>query len=171
LAQYLAFVTPRKRGNFVGEKSLVIGTRRYSRLAFAVATCVVGGIVSFVMVYWGGPNARHLPDGTFHLGAFFGAAAAGWICMGCFGRPKWKGWVIALLGGVAMTFFGALIGATIINESRFFMRGAELGVFAIFDAAESPFVMTVWGLGMTALHLFAVKLRARGPIPWKGPRD
>jgi hypothetical protein len=149
----------------------MIGTQRYPRLAFAGAVGVVGVIVSLAMVRWGGPNAKYLPDGTFQLGALGGGVMAGWLCVGCFGRANARGWVFALFGSVTMTVLGAVLGATVLNERVYFMRGGMLGLVAIIDAAESPIALGVWLLCMAALHMWAVKLRARGPIPWTGPRD
>jgi hypothetical protein len=55
---------------------------REPRLAFALAAALTGLVVSFVMVHFGGPNARYLPVGSFHVSALVGAGLAGWIFAG-----------------------------------------------------------------------------------------
>lgn len=141
------------------------------RVGFASAAGSVGLIVAITMTNWGGPFARHLPDSGFYPAAFIGAAVAGWLFVGCFGRAGAWGWVIMLFGSIAITVLGAALGASLLNEALFFMHGWFLGVIAIVDAAESPVALGIWGTCMAALHLWAVKLRKGGPIPWTGPRD
>lgn len=145
-----------------------VSPQRQSRLLFAAVTAVVGVVVALAMAHVGGPNARYLPRNGLYVAAFAGAWLAGAFCAGAFGRAGALGWGIAFTGAVGMTFLGALIGAAILWQTRFFLSGPFLGVVAIIDAVESPAVLVLWGISMAGLHVLAKRLRAAGPFVWSG---
>jgi hypothetical protein len=162
-------------------------------LGFALATALVGLIVSFAMMYRGGSMANHLPDEPFHIGAFIGAGAAGWLCMGAFGRIGPAGAFCSVGGGIGATLLGAAFGTWVCLPIVLFVEwfssslrsgswvgdidvalldlleitvmSPVLGLTAIIDAATSPAALLVWCLGMASLHVYARALRVRGPIP------
>lgn len=146
---------------------------REPRLAFALAAALTGFVVSFAMVHFGGPNARYLPVGSFHLSALVGAGLAGWIFAGAFGRSGRRGWVVAVLGSIAMTLVGGYLGGAFLwglfhQGTNSFLPIPVLGMVAIVDSAESPVALVIWSALMIALHILCARLRGGCPLPWRG---
>ncbi len=174
------------------ERFLVNFRNNQHRLMFSGLTAIVGLIVSFSMMYVGGPTAHHLPGAPFHIVAFLGAGAAGWFCLRAFGLNGWQGPVCTFGGGLGITLLGAVIGSWIcviltacdLMVSAIVERGFQnlektmtffdlvqtlimspvLGGISIIDAAESLAVLLVWGLGMAGLHVYVRRLRTRWPV-------
>lgn len=139
--------------------------RHRKRIIFASLCAISGVVVSVVMLYFGGPGARHLPGAQIHLPAAVGAGIAGWFCLFGFGRAGAVGWVAAFGTGFAMTVLGAFIGAGLLWQTRFFITGPFLGVLAVHDAMRSVPAVIIWLISMAGLHCAARRMRKHGLIP------
>ena len=117
---------------------------------------LAGWIVSFGLVHWGGPMARHIPAQGVHLAAFWGALVAGFIVASGFGHARWWGWALAGLSAVFATVFGAIIAAATMGVLAVGSPSAgALGVIAIADGASSPLLVLTWGVAMVGVDAFA----------------
>ena len=128
-----------------------------SQRMYRAGVCgLAGWIVSFGLVHWGGPMARHIPDQGVHLAAFWWALVAGFIVASGFGHARWWGWALAGLSALFATVFGAIIAAATMGVLAVGSPSAgALGVIAIADGASSPLLVLTWGVAMVGVDAFA----------------
>lgn len=88
----------------------------------------------------------------FLSAALFGGFLGGAIAAPLFGRPDLPGWVLAGLGGVAMTALGGAIGGTFIVPGY----GTVLGpIFALGALSDSAVLLAVWVVAVAGIHGYA----------------
>ena len=104
---------------------------------------------------------RILPETGFHLAALIGAGIAGFVLADGLGRPGAWGAFRAACTALAMTLFGAWLGALLVYPPGVapFSAGA-LGWIMLADAAtENLTTVKLWAAAMLLLHLAAGRLR------------
>lgn len=88
------------------------------------------------------------------------AAIAGALCVGLFGRDGGWGWFCAGIGAFCSTLLGAMLGGALLAP----IYGALFAPLVLFvNFALYPVAGVVWLASMSALHLYAVRVRACGP--------
>lgn len=138
-------------------------------LCLALSGVVTMAAIIGIMGLWSGQGADVLLPA-----AGCGAALSALVTARLFGRPGWKGWPIALVGGVLATTIGAVFGGLVwsatlswtdpaLDWSQIPLGGfsAPIVVWAII--AQQWQVALVWGVSMAGVHLVIWRIRAATP--------
>lgn len=135
------------------------------RLHAAFLTACAGGSVAQSMILWGESLARFLPPlPVLCIAAVFGAAVAGSICAGAFGRRGVRGWVLMACMWPAITALGAGIAVMPMGVMEFsphtsaavqaVVEAAALGWLAVADGILTSLPVTVvWLLSGAMIHM------------------
>ncbi|MEM0947426.1 MAG: hypothetical protein AAGK37_08480 [Pseudomonadota bacterium] len=110
--------------------------------------------------------------GTAILGVChaLGGAIAGFLLAGLFGRNGAAGWIMALVGGVAVVLLGGLFGGafaaiygTVTGTADLTVDLIRIGLGAVtapLAIAEGPALALLWILSAIVAHLTCAKARA-----------
>ncbi len=130
---------------------------RSQRTRRAAVCALAGWVVSFVMVHWGGPMSRFIPNDGAHIAAFVGAFVSGYLLANGFGRAGVCGWVLAVVCAIVATVLGAVIAgsALAVAASAGPSIGVSHGLIAIVDAAFSPWCWIIWIIAMVGVDAHA----------------
>jgi len=122
---------------------------------------LAGGAVAQTMALWPGEVARFLPDPLMlATAAFFGAATAGTLCSGFFGRAGLFGWVIALCAWPLVTLFGAALAALpfVYSGRKVLWPAHEMALEALASGVLGVGVSIASSLPVGALWVLAALL-------------
>lgn len=146
---------------------------RGENLAIVTMLAASGVVCVWLMsIALGGFDDFELPLAM--LGAGLGAAAAGVLVAGWFGRPGLGGWVRAAIAALVATALGGALGAGVFQALDFLVNpvtgqfaaerpsvplAAMLGGSLVIASLGSPIVGLPWLAMMTAVHLISRALR------------
>jgi len=143
--------------------SLTLDTRM--KITGLVGTA--GGLTSVFVAYVFDFRYSELPDPlAFHLGASTGAAVAGFMTAGGFGRTGILGWLVALFSALAATFLGGEIGslhAQYLTHAGTGPIAPGLGMLLMLISLATPPVLAIWVSSFVGIHIVASALRQADP--------
>ena len=147
------------------------------RAQSTILTGLAGGATAQAMSLWGAETARFLPSIWFlTIAAFIGAAVAGAIMVGAFGRHGKAGVLLAAVAWPVTTVLGASVASipfglvdvglrsnAVFATVQALETAAPLGVFAVTSGITGSFhVAGIWIISAAVLH---VTLRAARQSP------
>lgn len=103
----------------------------------------------------GGTGYAMLPDFWFGVMTFLGACGAGACVITLFGRGRYLGWGLALVGAVLATLGASATFGLAFNTRAFY----EVPILVFLEITEHPTTLFWWLATMGAAHLVTFRLR------------